>query len=259
MSNCKLIGLVLLGLFAIALVVGVYVAHFNAQEVGGPSEWAQFGDYVGGVANPLLGFVTILLLVISLKYQSDELAATRDEISQSRIAMERANELHSNNILVQSRSNLRAQLQQHYAACLASFDLRCKQEYFAFHRGLAHAVSLDMVVNVAGKEKPVGTVEEVLFSRPDDWKGAGWKAIAISCRQGYLDAAQALVSLIEYTDSEVTVDWDIEKFSSLRVKMECGDLFSGPELEKISTAIRESKEAREALQFPPFHKKSIVI
>ena len=259
MSNCKLVGLVLLGLFAIALVVGIYAGHFGSQAVGGPAEWAQFGDYVGGVANPLLGFVTILLLVISLKYQSDELAATREELSQSRVAMERANDLHSNNILVQSRSNLRAQLQQHYAACLESFDLRCRQEYFAFHGRRTHAVSLDMVVSVAGKAEPEGTVEEVLFSRPSDWSGAGWKAIALSCRQGYLDAAKALVSLIEYSDSEVVVDWEVEKFSRARVKMECGDLYSGLDLEKIGNVIREAKAERERVTFPPFHKKPKVM
>lgn len=33
--------------------------------------WAQLGDFLGGVINPLLSFITILLLLESLKYQND--------------------------------------------------------------------------------------------------------------------------------------------------------------------------------------------
>jgi len=259
MNKWMLWGLVSLGLLAVACVVAAYIGNFNSHEIGGPSDWAQFGDYVGGVANPLLGFVTILLLVISLKYQSDELAATRDELSQSRVAMERANELHSNNILVQSRSNLRPQLQQHYAECLSAFKLCCKQEYAASNGFRVHHVSLDMVVKITGKSAPSGTVEEVLFGRPRNWEGGGWSVIAATCRASYLGVAEALVSLIEYSDSELTVDFDIEKFSSLRLKMARADLYSALDLDKIDNVIREAKLARERVTFPPFHKKSKVM
>lgn len=33
--------------------------------------WGQLGDFLGGVINPLLSFITILLLLESLKYQND--------------------------------------------------------------------------------------------------------------------------------------------------------------------------------------------
>lgn len=32
--------------------------------------WGQLGDFLGGVMNPLFGFITILLLLESLKYQN---------------------------------------------------------------------------------------------------------------------------------------------------------------------------------------------
>lgn len=52
--------------------------------VGDKGDFGAFGDYFGGVLNPILGFATVSLLVWSLKYQMDELALSRQELALTR-------------------------------------------------------------------------------------------------------------------------------------------------------------------------------
>lgn len=45
--------------------------------------WGQLGDFLGGVINPLLSFITILLLLESLKYQNDANQSLSNQILHS--------------------------------------------------------------------------------------------------------------------------------------------------------------------------------
>lgn len=61
-------------LFAVTLAVyAVYAIHFWGLGLGGQEEFGQFGDFVGGVLNPLLSSITIILLVLSFRIQADQL------------------------------------------------------------------------------------------------------------------------------------------------------------------------------------------
>lgn len=57
----------------IASVWGFYYFNFGINGTLSQSSevWGQFGDYVGGVVNPLLGFITIYLLIQSLTLQRE--------------------------------------------------------------------------------------------------------------------------------------------------------------------------------------------
>lgn len=71
----------------LAIVAGCllafYFSNFHAG-VGDKGDFGAFGDYFGGVLNPILGFATVSLLVWSLKYQMDELALSRQELALTR-------------------------------------------------------------------------------------------------------------------------------------------------------------------------------
>ena len=49
-----------------------------------PSEIGQIGDFYGGLLNPFLTFFTIIFLIWSIRLQSRELAATREELTFTR-------------------------------------------------------------------------------------------------------------------------------------------------------------------------------
>lgn len=58
------------------------------------AEWGQFGDFFGGVLNPLFGFLSFFALLMTILYQarslrnsSEELKLSRDELSKSSSAL----------------------------------------------------------------------------------------------------------------------------------------------------------------------------
>lgn len=72
----------------IALVSMLYVGNFYFR-LGyvisdSPEAWGQLGDYAGGVLNPLLSFISIVLLIKSLALQNDANSDLRDEIRNTR-------------------------------------------------------------------------------------------------------------------------------------------------------------------------------
>lgn len=76
-----------IALAIIGLVVGVYIWHFNEQDVVlQPDAWGQLGDYIGGVLNPILAFGAFYWLATSVHLQQAELAETRDALEESRDA-----------------------------------------------------------------------------------------------------------------------------------------------------------------------------
>ncbi len=67
-------------LFAI-VVVGFYVYHFHTNKISlNPTEWGNFGDYVGGIVNPVAGIATVILVFLTLAVQRKELKASLAEL-----------------------------------------------------------------------------------------------------------------------------------------------------------------------------------
>jgi hypothetical protein len=62
---------------AIAIVLSGISIYFYVRQFSGfdisdtPEHWAQLGDYIGGLLNPILSFISILLLVHSLSLQRE--------------------------------------------------------------------------------------------------------------------------------------------------------------------------------------------
>lgn len=83
----------LLALLVVGLVgVSAYFIWFRLV-LGEPlSEdtgvWGAFGDYIGGLMNPLVAACALYWLTMSVRLQKDELAATRSELAASRAAQE---------------------------------------------------------------------------------------------------------------------------------------------------------------------------
>lgn len=74
-------------LIAITLLAGVwllYYINFGGGLSSDPGDWGVFGDYTGGVLNPLLNFITIYLLIKSLVFQKDQLDQARDDLDTAR-------------------------------------------------------------------------------------------------------------------------------------------------------------------------------
>ncbi len=88
---------ILVGIIAAAL--SAYILRFKGLPFGDEAAWGQFGDYLGGVMNPLIAFGAFYWLATSVLLQKTELADTRKALQAS----ERAQRDHANTALVTAR------------------------------------------------------------------------------------------------------------------------------------------------------------
>ncbi|MGL4232790.1 MAG: putative phage abortive infection protein [Casimicrobium sp.] len=68
------------------IVGGLVVLYFVfagllGWNFSGSENWGQFGDYIGGIMNPLIAFAALYALVVSIRIQRRELKDTRKELS----------------------------------------------------------------------------------------------------------------------------------------------------------------------------------
>lgn len=65
--------------------------YFSADR----EDWGQFGDFLGGFLNPLIGLITIWLFTKSLHQNSEVLKAAKEELELARIEIARGVEIQS--------------------------------------------------------------------------------------------------------------------------------------------------------------------
>jgi len=69
------------------IIYSIYYTHFFINEKyilsSDPAVWGQFGDYIGGISNPLLSFLSIVLLVKSLTFQYEANRNLTSEIEKN--------------------------------------------------------------------------------------------------------------------------------------------------------------------------------
>lgn len=68
-------------------VLTVYFVNFNGA-FGTQADFGAFGDFLGGILNPILSFATLSLLIWSINIQIGELKATTAEFKRSAAAQE---------------------------------------------------------------------------------------------------------------------------------------------------------------------------
>lgn len=70
------------GLVAFAMIAG-YVMAFRSLPVNErPDAWGQFGDYIGGLLNPLISLFTLVVAVSVWRLQKTELLETRKAVEE---------------------------------------------------------------------------------------------------------------------------------------------------------------------------------
>lgn len=102
------------------LVAGVLVAaiaFYASQFHGGLSNeqdaWGQFGDFVGGAVNPIIGFFTIWLLAVSLRQNHKALSQANTALTQAKAELEltRQSIEHAAGIQIATEAALKQQIE----------------------------------------------------------------------------------------------------------------------------------------------------
>lgn len=76
------------GLAIISIAAYFYRSQFDGSLSTRQEVWGQFGDFMGGTLNPILAFLSLIALLVTIKIQSDELKATRAELELTRTTIE---------------------------------------------------------------------------------------------------------------------------------------------------------------------------
>ncbi|MFW3894540.1 hypothetical protein [Pseudomonas bharatica] len=87
-----LTSIVLFAAVLLFLVFGLYFFKFGSMEMllsAKKAEWGTFGDFVGGTLNPILSFLGLIALLLTIVLQSNELELTREELARTADAQEK--------------------------------------------------------------------------------------------------------------------------------------------------------------------------
>ena len=82
---------------AFTLAASLYLIYSGSFETVFPQEnirgdWGAFGDFFGGILNPVFAFLGLIMLVLTLKINMQELSLTRKEMEKSAEALEAQSE-----------------------------------------------------------------------------------------------------------------------------------------------------------------------
>ena len=82
--------LVAIGLIALTVVLLVFLFYFynfsaplsNSQQI-----WGEFGDFIGGTLNPILSFLALIALLMTITLQSKQLFFSRQELELTKMEL----------------------------------------------------------------------------------------------------------------------------------------------------------------------------
>ncbi len=84
-----MMAVLIVALTALIGVIGLYLWNFSGEMSVKHDIWAQFGDFLGGTLSPVLSFLALFALLLTIILQSYELRLTRQEMELSRIAQQK--------------------------------------------------------------------------------------------------------------------------------------------------------------------------
>ncbi|AOS74421.1 hypothetical protein BH711_10870 [Pseudomonas fluorescens] len=157
---------VAIAVIIIVFTLGNYFSSFPTVKSTDQAIWGQFGDYFGGVLNPILSFMAFVGLLFNLRSQQEESKKT---------AMRHEKETFDNRIfqlLALSHSSVLA------VKFVIGRDPKTRTEYDG-HRGVQY--SLKKLQENYLYEVPLGPPDELynaLLPKFEEWKKAYWSGVA---------------------------------------------------------------------------------
>lgn len=176
MTESKFSGLVkVIAIFVVLCVCGVifiYMYQFSISKgygLGGTTAFGEFGDYIGGILNPILGFATVILLIFSIHIQMKELGDSTKALQASQAAMEAQVETSKNELNLIKAGQLAqqkalkddlylSQLNENAERIIKTFDELINHDYLNFNH-IQYSL-YDLLYNVTHLDK--STIEHNL-------------------------------------------------------------------------------------------------
>ncbi|UCP00061.1 hypothetical protein LF844_09690 [Metapseudomonas lalkuanensis] len=179
-------------LLAIALVAGRYISVFSASVVADQEKWGQFGDYFGGILNPILSFFAFLAVLYTLHEQK---RSGEESVREGRLF-----HLLSSNVEI-----------------LRSMEIRqIESGTLKVYEGALASDFIWLALNQDHLERAIGTsdAEKLSFARRGirQVKTIFWPAI--SC---YFDSVASIVTYV--SEQKAGRDFDLFALTTLKSQM----------------------------------------
>lgn len=101
--------LALIVAIATAVIVTVFASYFitfDGHLTAKQEYWGQFGDFIGGTLNPILSFLTLMAIVLTVVLQHKQMEMSRVELDISRLELEATREELRRSAAAQEKSEL---------------------------------------------------------------------------------------------------------------------------------------------------------
>ncbi|MGU2089366.1 putative phage abortive infection protein [Pseudomonas aeruginosa] len=190
----------------VLIVVLAAVVHFffggdiwwiEAKNTDTAAYWGQLGDFIGGMLNPVLSFFALLAVLLSLRSQSAELRAAREEAKVAQKILEQQTRIAQEQSKLFERQNFESSffgLLEVFSKSVDSvtyFDGTKTQYGKQAFQQASKKYSLERLA-LAGREPGDGADMVIRYSEDTVWDG---------CRESFLGSFQLLLEILVYIDS----------------------------------------------------------
>ncbi|RBA38669.1 hypothetical protein DC346_09095 [Acinetobacter junii] len=179
---------------------------WNASEDDGlEGKWGAFGDYMGGILNPILGFITIILLLVShyKDVQRDVNYHKQREIDLLLMRIHKLIEMHNNNIdgfsIDDKSGNPKLKGKFIFSALCNLIDILCEKFAHLKNKGLIEKDILTLCFTIVyyGRGESLKNILEINFSK--------------------LNFERDIKDIIDGLDHKISSNQDLELFNGFTI------------------------------------------
>ncbi|WP_336289726.1 putative phage abortive infection protein [Aeromonas dhakensis] len=145
-------------ILSIILTLIIYFYNFNGSLSTDHQRWGTFGDFMGGTLNPILSFISLIALLITLTLQSKELEASREELERSATAQEKS----ENSLKKQSDILIRQQFEQTFFSLLEQHNATLENISTPSWRLMNYCSDIDIVRKSVFKASSLNEAKDML-------------------------------------------------------------------------------------------------
>ncbi len=216
-SKIKLIKCIVLLLIFFALVAAcyqiyivgpAYYEHYRVDPtwLNTQADFGAYGDFIGGLINPVLSFFTIIILVVSVFLQEDELVKTREQLAISAMS-------HSQNLKLLEKEHKRKQLLDVLNSHWEKLEIEINKPYY-------DNISLYTLINMTSDYLPekLNAYDEaslILSNKTDNKKGV----ILREVRSQFSSIVLLTIELYELLDNKTVAQSYYSRVAVLAEKL----------------------------------------
>ncbi|EKI0758133.1 hypothetical protein ACVYFZ_12405 [Vibrio cholerae] len=201
------------GVFCVLLVLAAYLINFHSYDLSkSPSQWGAFGDFLGGVLNPILSFLSLILVLVTIRQQKISLQQTSkqikmsfDEMTKSVIAQEKQADLAERQLKNLLEKNNLEDLIKVLREALEDIERNLAEEVTCFSNVGKKRKLKDQILDVVSRGRSNGVTDA--FEKHHEIKIENIKSSFLYCHDlvGKLKESDGAGILYQYYVNKITL------------------------------------------------------